>query len=210
MTCRGRHWFKQVSERKCGGNLNGNRIAKSLSIVQCMCDIQPMPPNQCSSAELKKSTWRNHMSAMDHWSTKIAFLFLQSLVSSVVLQNKARLLNTLNWQKTIWFCDLNSSSWFSANPEIKSRKSWGERRNEKIIWMLKLILYLALRTNTNWTVEGKTQTKILLIWCSLSTCTSKGSSTFLHSKVHDYTCETKKKLKRLNFLIKLITGAAVD
>ena len=53
MTCRGRHWFKQVSERKRRGNLNGNRMAKSLSIVQCMCDIHPMLPNQCSSAELK-------------------------------------------------------------------------------------------------------------------------------------------------------------
>lgn len=53
MTCRGKHWFKQVSERKRWSNLNGNRMAKSSSIVQCMCDIHPMLPNQCSSAELK-------------------------------------------------------------------------------------------------------------------------------------------------------------
>ena len=84
MTCRGRHWFKQVSERKRRGNLNGNRIPKSLSIVQCMCDIHPMLPNQCSSAELKNSTWRNHLSAVNHWSKRIAFLFLCSLVSSIV------------------------------------------------------------------------------------------------------------------------------
>lgn len=77
MTCRGRHWFKQVSERKRRGNLNGNRIAKSLSIVQCMCDILPLLPNQCSSVEVKKkSAGRNLLFAIDHWSKKIAFLLL--------------------------------------------------------------------------------------------------------------------------------------
>lgn len=54
MTCRGRHWFKQVSERESRGNLNGNGIAKSLSTVQCMCDIRLLLPNQCSSTERKK------------------------------------------------------------------------------------------------------------------------------------------------------------
>lgn len=54
MTCRGRHWFKQVSERESRGNLNGNGIAKSLSTVQRMCDIRLLPPNQCSSTERRK------------------------------------------------------------------------------------------------------------------------------------------------------------
>lgn len=54
MTCRGRHWFKQVSGRESRGNLNGNGIAKSLSTVQCMCDIRLLLPNQCSSTERKK------------------------------------------------------------------------------------------------------------------------------------------------------------
>ncbi len=54
MTCRGRHWFKQVSERESKGNLNGNGMAKSLSTVQCMCDIRLLLPNQCSSTEWKK------------------------------------------------------------------------------------------------------------------------------------------------------------
>lgn len=49
-------------------------MAKSLSIVRRVCDIQPELPNQCGSAQLKQkgeqegkkeegSTWRNHLSA---------------------------------------------------------------------------------------------------------------------------------------------------
>lgn len=110
MTCRGRHWFKQVSERKRRGNLNGNRIAKSLSIVQCMCDIHPMLPNQCSSAELK-----NLPGGIIYlpWTTGAkGLLFLSCVALSLLLfvQNKMRLFNTLNWLKTTWFCHWNSYS----------------------------------------------------------------------------------------------------
>lgn len=74
MTCRGRHWFKQVSGRESRGNLNGNGIAKSLSTVQCMCDIRLLLPNQCSSTEKKRKknlTLRNHPSAVAQWSRRM-------------------------------------------------------------------------------------------------------------------------------------------
>lgn len=95
MTCRGRHWFKQVSERKRRGNLNGNRIAKSLSIVQCMCDILPLLPNQCSSVEVKKKIcWEE--SSICHWplEQKDCFSFV-ALFFQCFLQNKVRLFSTL-------------------------------------------------------------------------------------------------------------------
>lgn len=106
MTCRGRHWFKLVSERKHRGNLNGNGKAKSLSIVQRMCDIQPWLSNQCSSTEGKKKqnrkpTWKNPLFAADHWSKCIAFpLFPLRLCC----KNKARLFSLLNWWRTDWMC----------------------------------------------------------------------------------------------------------
>lgn len=78
MTCRGRHWFKQVSERESRGNLNGNGIAKSLSTVQRMCDIRLLPSNQCSSTERRKEkknlTLRNHPSAVAQWSRRMEVL----------------------------------------------------------------------------------------------------------------------------------------
>lgn len=109
MTCRGRHWFKQVSERKCRSNLNGNRIAKSLSIVQRMCDIHPMLPNQCSAAELK-----NLPGGIIYLPRTIGakgLLFFSRVTLSLLLfvKSKMRLFSTLNWL-TNWSCSRNSAN----------------------------------------------------------------------------------------------------
>lgn len=36
------------------GRVGGGEVAKSLSIVRGVCDIQPALPNQCGSARLKQ------------------------------------------------------------------------------------------------------------------------------------------------------------
>lgn len=104
MTCRGRHWFKQVSERKRRGNLNGNRIAKSLSIVQCMCDIHPMLPNQCSSAELKNLPGGIIYLPWTIGAKGLLFFSCVALSRLLFVQNKMRLFSALNPLKTNWFC----------------------------------------------------------------------------------------------------------
>lgn len=107
MTCRGRHWFKLVSERKHRGNLNGNGKAKSLSIVQRMCDIQPWLSNQCSSAEGGRKKKKEKLPGR--------FLHLPLTTGANVLlsplfplrlcrKNKVRLFSPLNWWKTDWMC----------------------------------------------------------------------------------------------------------
>lgn len=71
-------------------------MAKSLSIVQCMCDIHPMLPNQCSSAELKDLPGGIIYLP---WTTGAkGLLFFPCVALSLLLfvQNKMSLFSTLN------------------------------------------------------------------------------------------------------------------
>lgn len=89
MTCRGRHWFKLVSERKHRGNLNGNGKAKSLSIVQRMCDIQPWLSNQCSSTEGEKKTkQKTHLEESSICRWPLEQMYCISFVSPASLLQK--------------------------------------------------------------------------------------------------------------------------